>query len=135
MATIEDARNVLIQQFQSALAEALPRTSGLSLDIRFVDNGRQKWPDESCESWDPLAGEIRIGFGPPPASEQPVREDVTVHETEVTDLPVSKNAVTGHTPSYEAAAREFDQGGSFEPVEIRGEPLSETIIRERRAGW
>ena len=37
--------------------------------------------------------------------------------------------VVSHIPSRDETDEEFD---NFEPIEVPGEPLSETIIRERR---
>ena len=37
--------------------------------------------------------------------------------------------VISHIPTRDETDEEFDQ---FEPIEVAGEPLSETIIRERR---
>ena len=37
--------------------------------------------------------------------------------------------VISHIPTRDETDKEFDE---FEPIEVSGEPLSETIIRERR---
>lgn len=39
------------------------------------------------------------------------------------------NGVVSHIPARDETDDEFDK---FEPIEVEGEPLSETIIRERR---
>ena len=55
-------------------------------------------------------------------------EDVEAREDEF-ERQLLAQGVINHIPSRDETDEEFDE---FKPIEVAGEPLSETIIRERR---
>jgi hypothetical protein len=57
-----------------------------------------------------------------------VAEQSEAQEDEFERYLLAKGVIT-HIPARDETDDEFD---SFEPIEVEGEPLSETIVRERR---
>ncbi len=55
-------------------------------------------------------------------------EETEAREDEFERHLLAKGVIT-HIPTRDETDEEFDK---FEPIEVAGEPLSETIIRERR---
>ena len=55
-------------------------------------------------------------------------EETETREDEFERQLLAKGVVS-HIPNRDETDAEFDK---FEPIEVKGEPLSETIIRERR---
>jgi len=55
-------------------------------------------------------------------------EETEAREDEFERHLLAKGVIT-HIPTRDETDEEFDR---FEPIEVAGEPLSETIIRERR---
>jgi len=55
-------------------------------------------------------------------------EQAEVQEDELERQLLAKGVIS-HIPMRDETDEEFDR---FEPIEVKGEPLSETIIRERR---
>jgi hypothetical protein len=55
-------------------------------------------------------------------------EETEAREDEFERQLLAKGVIT-HIPSRDETDEEFDK---FEPIEVAGEPLSETIMRERR---
>jgi hypothetical protein len=51
------------------------------------------------------------------------------------DSELEPGVVPANRPSESAEAEGVPREGDFHPIKIKGEPLSTTIIRERREGW
>jgi hypothetical protein len=79
--------------------------------------------DEAREVAERLANYLREQ-----ESEELATEETEVPEDEFERQLLAKGVIS-HIPTRDETDEEFDK---FEPIEVAGEPLSETIIRERR---
>ena len=78
---------------------------------------------EAREVAERLTNYLREQEGQAPAAEETqAREDDFERQ-------LFAKGVISHIPARDETDEEFDE---FEPIEVEGEPLSETIIRERR---
>lgn len=80
---------------------------------------------EQIEQTSPAKSKSRPGGKQPRATRSPVQQPLTRHEF---DQQLLALGLLSEIPDTDA---DFDDPDD-EPVEIRGEPLSETVIRERR---
>ena len=103
MDTIRDVGTKLEQIIGAPVQAYLPQVGGYDVEVDIIENDRKKRSDATCESWNPEMGEIRIRF-------------------------VARSQVE----SQASGALEGTEADDFAPVEIRGEPISATVIRERR---
>lgn len=106
MAIVWEVEDSLDLKISAMLRPILPNFDGCTVRVKFLDGGSPMDSDEPLENWN------RKGAG----------------EISVTILRSDKLDDDGPDPTGE---RGFFSPG-FKPVPIRGEPLSETIIRERR---
>jgi hypothetical protein len=101
---IEELQRRLEEGLRDALEPVIPPGLRAVVQLRGRANGGEG--DAPAETWSPEAGDtIVICFQP----------DVT-----------SRRTVSGDTPRRPLRSEDFD------PVPIRGEPLSATVIRDRR---
>lgn len=108
--TLDDVKTELARAIRSKANLYLPHTAGCDVEVEFIENRREKKDaaDAPPWSWNHEAGEIRIRF--------------------------VQRAPDGEAGEDEDAARfpSLREMHKFEPFEIEGEPLSETVIKARR---
>ena len=125
------------------LEEYLPQTKGMGVEVVFYENDRKKRRDAPRDSWKPAHGEIRIAFGllaPAQETSQPDSEagecldsPETGETGKVTDTLIESLNQTENRPSVVSVLGDRDVGPpAFSPIDIQGEPLSETVLQDRR---
>ena len=106
--TLDDVKTELARAIRSKANLYLPHTAGCDVEVEFIENRREKKDAEDAPpwSWNHEVGEIRIRF--------------------VERAPDGEAGADG--------AKRYGLWGmeDYVPVEIRGEPLSETVIKARR---
>lgn len=109
--TLDDVKAELARSIRSKANMYLPHTAGCDVEVEFIENRRERKDTEDAPpwSWNHEAGEIRVRF----VERAPDRE------------------------SDSDAPKRYGRYGlwgleDYVPVEIEGEPLSETVIRARR---
>ena len=108
MEKVWEAEDNLDLKISTLLRPIMPNFDGCTVRVKFWNDGNQMDGDEPLENWNRQeSGEIRIIV---------VRPDPLGDE----DLA--------------AAVENGFYSPGFRPVPIKGEPLSETIIRDRRGG-
>ena len=113
MASVEQTSARIADAIKGALADCLPQAAGYDVKVTLFENYRVMEGDASSDSWDPAAhGVIHISFAGP---------------AETGDTPVAEPGAWGRQ------ARGLPAALGFRPVKIKGEPLSETILRDRGA--
>lgn len=106
MRKVWEAEDSLDLKISALLRPILPNFDACTVQVKFWDGGNPMDGDEPLENWN------RKGTG----------------EISVTILRPDKLDDDGPDPTGEGGF--FSPG--FKPVPIQGEPLSETIVRERR---
>jgi hypothetical protein len=103
-----------IAEIESRIEEGLGKLlqplipAGYRIHVALVDkNGRRKRKNASAGNWSPDRDEVRINFEPAASAK-------------------SGNIALGRTSEEEIS------NSDFKPVDIRGEGLSATVLRERR---
>ena len=106
--TLDDVKTELASAIRLKANLYLPHTAGCDVEVEFIEDRREKkdTADAPPWSWNHEAGEIRVRF----VERAPDRE-------------------AGADESEFPSLREMHK---FEPFEIRGEPLSATVIKARR---
>lgn len=106
--TLDDVKTELASAIRSKANMYLPHTAGCDVEVDFIENRREKTDTEDAPpwSWNHEVGEIRVRF-----------------------VERAPDCETGAGDSEFPSLREMHK---FEPFEIEGEPLSETVIRARR---
>ena len=106
--TLNDVKTELASAIRLKANLYLPHTAGCDVEVEFIEDRREKkdTADAPPWSWNHEAGEIRVRF-------------------------------VQRAPDREAGADGTKRYGlwgmdDYVPVEIRGEPLSETVIKARR---
>ena len=128
MATIEESEIGLEQALGEALEAFLPQTAGYSIIVEIHESGRKKRRNASRDGWRPGSGEIRIRFGVAvtrPHSENPV-------ETNQPNLSSSDTLNPQHPQVVAVLGQQEIYATGFQPADIDGEPLSATVLCERR---
>lgn len=105
---MDDVKTELASAIRSKANMYLPHTAGCDVEVDFIENRREKTDTEDAPpwSWNHEVGEIRVRF--------------------VERAPDCESR-TGAAKRYGLRGME-----DYVPAEIEGEPLSETVIRERR---
>ena len=117
MPSAEQTSARIAEAIKSALADCLPPTVGYDVQVTLIEHCQPKGSEASSDRRIPAApGVIQISFAGPVS--------------------------TGDAPSNVAESLRQDPGGTsahppaaaprFRPVKLRGEPLSETVLRDRR---
>lgn len=106
--TLNEVKTELARAIRSEANRYLPHTAGCDVEVEFIENRREKKDAETAPpwSWNHEAGEIRIRF--------------------------VQRAQDGDEGADGAEFPSLREMHKFEPFEIRGEPLSETVIKARR---
>ena len=65
MSTIGEAAEALSRRLAEVLAEHLPQTRGLDVQVEIRQNDRKKRATAALEGWAPVVGELRVTFGVP----------------------------------------------------------------------
>lgn len=107
MVSVEQASARIAEAIKGALAECLPQTAGYDCRVTLFENYRAVEGDAASDGWDPGAhGVIQIAFA---------------GRVEAGDAPGAWGLAAGGLPG----------ALGLRPVKIKGEPLSETILRDR----
>lgn len=108
MTKVWEAEDSLDLKISALLRPILPNFDGCTVRVKFWDGGNPMGGDEPLENWNRReSGEIRI---------------MVVRPDALDDADLAQAVENG-----------FYSPG-FRPVPIKGEPLSESIIRDRRGG-
>jgi hypothetical protein len=112
--TIAELEALLERRFLDAL-KGSPEFDGYLPRVSFFEKGRETMNGASLEKWSPSDAEVRVTFEPA-FNRETSRRGIS----EVGSAPSRQDQVAEPTPA------------DFQPVSIRGEALSETVLRERR---
>ena len=122
-----DTQLELEREIAALIRERLPQAAGCDIAIDII------------ESNNGASGEVRIKFTP----SAPAADGAEESPPNAPDKPAPTKIKTQYPPGEFAPTiypegwpdRSKRRGFDFEPIKIRGKPLSETVMEDRRAGW
>ena len=126
MAAERDSQTELEREIAALIRERLPEAAGCEIAVDIIENNIG------------APGEMRIKFTPgaggEPSAETPDKPGLAKREARRPESDLSDEHSSLIYPEGGEESLRWRKS-DFNPVKIRGKPLSETVIEDRQAGW